>query len=165
MAQAERIASSRFSALLRGNNGVEAHCANLVTAENLSIPVITGANLLEQNISLDLAEKSTHLRYPAVHVFCERLQNTLREKFRRFSGTATLVADVRVSHEHCDSLLQQLQIYVQSITDVLDTNRGNWGSGVYHAGAYDVTYGPAKRGGKNFVQSAQVRLEVHINLD
>jgi hypothetical protein len=165
MALADRIALRSLSELLRGERGVEAQSLQVMSAENLTIPALVAANLLEQHIGMDLAEKATHQHYPSVHIYCEKVQNGLKEKFRRFSGTATLVVDVRVSHEHVGDLQQQLQVYVQSVTDVLDINRGNWGAGVYFTGAYEITYSPARRGGKNFTQAAQVRLNVQINLD
>jgi uncharacterized protein (DUF433 family) len=51
------------------------------------------------------------------------------------------------------------------VTDVLDRHRGAWGMGIFHSGTYEITFQAAKRGGKNFIQSARVRVETHVSLD
>jgi hypothetical protein len=34
---------------------------------------------------------------------------------------------------------------------------------MFYAGGYDVEFGPVKRGGKNFLQSAKVSFEVDVS--
>ena len=80
------------------------------------------ADILERNVAAELAEKTSGVRYPVVYVYCEKVVNDLREKFRTFSGTADLCVDIRVSHEHMDELQPSLQAYVEAVTDVLDKN-------------------------------------------
>jgi hypothetical protein len=36
---------------------------------------------------------------------------------------------------------------------------------MFYPGAYEVVYSPVKKGGKNYLQSALVRLEVQISVD
>ena len=115
--------------------------------------------------SADLLEKATTVTYPSFQVYCDRVVNKLNEKFRTFSGTAELVVEVRVTHEHIEELHSQMHSYVQVVTDILDRNRGTWMPGVFHAGTYEITFQPAKRGGKNFIQSARIRVETHVSLD
>jgi hypothetical protein len=93
------------------------------------------------------------------------VQNNLREKFRTFSGTATMCIEVRVSQDRVDGLEQQLQYLVEAVTDVLDGNRGTWPSGMFYGGGYEVTFSALKHGGKNFLQSAKVRFDVNISSD
>ena len=83
-------------------------------------------------MAADLAEKTSGVRYPVVYVYCEKVVNDLREKFRTFSGTADLCVDIRVSHEHMDELQASLQTYVEAVTDVLDKKRGQWATGVFY---------------------------------
>ena len=95
-------------------------------ASDIRLPLITVTDILERNVAAELAEKTSEVRYPVVYVYCEKVVNDLREKFRTFSGTADLCVDIRVSHEHMDELQPSLQAYVEAVTDVLDKRRGSW---------------------------------------
>ncbi len=147
MAQAASIVVTELTRLLQTDGGV------------------SGAEIVMGPASADLLEKATATKYPSLQVYCERVINKLNEKFRTFAGTAELVIEVRVTHEHVEELQSQLDEYVQAVTDVLDHNRGTWMPGVFHAGTYEITFQPAKRGGKNFIQSARIRVETHVSLD
>ena len=116
-------------------------------------------------MAADVAEKTSGVRYPVVYVYCEKVVNDLREKFRTFSGTAELSVDIRVSHEHMDDLQGLLQAYVEAVTDVLDKRRGQWAKGVFYSGGYEIHFGPIKRGGRNFIQSAKVDLTVNVSVE
>ena len=102
-------------------------------------------------------------KYPAVHVYCEKLSNTLREKFRTFSGKARMVVEARVSQDRLEGLERQSQLLVDAITDVLDASRGDWGAGMLYNGGYEVMYGPVKSGGRNLIQITKVTFEVDIS--
>ena len=165
MARAENLAAVRLAEILRAEDGIAAACAELLESEDARIQALTGDEVLEQHVAADLAEKGSSVRYPAIHVYCERLVNKLREKFRTFSGTATLAVDIRASNDHLDELQRQLQVYVGSVTAVLHEKRGSWPGGMFYSGGYEVVYSPVKRGGRNYLQSALVRLEVQISVD
>lgn len=164
MARTESAAVGYLTGLLRGETGVDSRIGAM-RAENIELPAISGVEILEQHVSAEIAERAGSIRYPIAHVYCDRVVNQLREKFRTFSGTAQLNVEVRVSHDHIGELQKQLRICVEAVTDVLDGRRGSWGAGMYYAGGYEISFGPVKRGGRNFIQSAVVRLEVHISVD
>ena len=103
------------------------------------------------------------MKYPVIHVYVDRVRNQLTEKFRTFSGKAHTVAEIRVSQDRIDGLEEQLRLYVDAVTGVLDTNRGSWGDGAFFAGGYEVTYEPVKHGGKNFIQIAKVGFDVDLS--
>ena len=147
MAQVAFIALNELTRLLQADGGLPAD------------------GILAGCASADLLEKATTVTYPSFQVYCDRVVNKLNEKFRTFSGTAELVVEVRVTHEHIEELHSQMHSYVQVVTDILDRNRGTWMPGVFHAGTYEITFQPAKRGGKNFIQSARIRVETHVSLD
>jgi hypothetical protein len=50
------------------------------------------------------------------------------------------------------------------LTQVLDGNRGDWGSGMYYAGGYQVAFGAVKHGGKNYIQVAKVTFEIGVSI-
>lgn len=117
------------------------------------------------NIAADLAEKSSVARYPLVQVYCERVMNQVKEKYRRFSGTVRMVAETRVSHIGIEGIEESSHFLADAITEVLDASRGGWGNGMYFGGAYEVSYGPVKPGGKNFLQVTKVSFDVEVSSD
>jgi hypothetical protein len=163
MAQIGSIVTQKLAALLSGREGVANTVPAIATTEGIELAGIAPTQIVAENIAPELIERASGARYPSVHVYCERLTNDLREKFRTFSGRARLAAEVRVSQDRLELLERRLQHYVDAITDVLDANRGDWGNGLFYPGAYEVSFGPAKHGGKNFIQTAKVTLEVNIS--
>jgi hypothetical protein len=165
MARISTITTSALIQHLNGEDGLPDKVGQLLLERESRLPQISAADILERHVAADLAEKTSGVRYPVVYVYCEKVVNDLREKFRRFSGTADLSVDIRVSHEHMDDLQPSLQTYVEAVTDVLDKKRGKWGTGVFYAGGYEIQFGPIKRGGRNFVQSAKVELTVNVSVE
>jgi hypothetical protein len=161
MAQAAVIAVNELVRILKAEDGVNSVLAAMSNDLNLACETDVFTNYA----AADLLEKLSTVRYPSLHVYCDRVVNKLGEKFRTFSGTAELAVEVRVTHEHVDRLHDLLNAYVQAVTDLLDRNRGTWAPGIFHAGTYEITFQPAKRGGKNFIQTARVRVEAHVSVD
>jgi hypothetical protein len=149
--------------LLTGPQGLNACLATLGLAENMTLTPLPQSQPVAQNVSIELAERSTDVQYPAVNVYCEKIQNQLIEKFRTFSGKAVMTIEVRVSQDRLDGIETQLQSYVDAVTQVLDQNRGDWGEGVYYAGGYEAALGPVKHGGKNFIQVGKVTFNVGVS--
>ena len=164
MAQIGTIAVKKAAGLLRAPAGLQAGLAAIAQANRVELPLIELGQIISQNVPAEVIEKSAGTKYPAFHIYCEKLQNTLREKFRQFSGTASLSVDVRVTHDRLEGLDQRLQWYVDALTDVLDTNRGDWNNGLFYTGGYTVTFQPVKHGGKNFLQTAKVSFDVQVSV-
>ena len=61
------------------------------------------------------------------------------EKFRTFSGKVRTVAEIRVSQDRIEGLEDQLRLYVDAVTQILDSNRGSWGLGAFYTGGYEAT--------------------------
>jgi len=125
---------------------------------------VSAGQMIEQNAPADLADKVVEAKYPLFHIYCEKLSNTLREKFRTFSGKARLVVEVRASQDRLDALQKQLELYVDAVTTALEGNRGDWGNGVFYGGGYEVSFSAAKHGGVNYIQAAKVSLEVDVSV-
>jgi hypothetical protein len=150
--------------MLAASDGLPASVAAVAEAANESLPPIGAAQIVAQNVAAELVERSNVVRYPSVHVYCERLSNTLREKFRTFSGKAHLAMEVRWSQDRLEGLERQVQLYVDAVTRVLDQRRGDWGSGLFYGGGYEVIFGAVKRGGKSYLQTAKITLEVDVSI-
>lgn len=116
-----------------------------------------------QNTSADIVERSTQAQYPAVLAYCDKLTNSLKEKFRNFSGKARLVVEVRCSQDRLQGLERNLEHYADAVCAVLDAARGDWQDGAFYTGGYEVSYGPVKHGGSNFMQIAKIGFEVEIS--
>jgi hypothetical protein len=121
------------------------------------------AAMLTQNVAAELAERSGTVKYPAVSVYCEKIANTLREKFRSFSGTVEMAVEVRHSQDRLEGIEDALEQYTDAVTDVLSASRGDWGDGMFYGGGYEVSFGAVKRGGRNFTHTAKVTFEVMVS--
>jgi hypothetical protein len=151
--------------MLSGGAGVGFSIAELAAKEGVEFSDIGDGQILNRNIAAELLEKAEPVQYPALYVYCDKITNSLKEKFRTFSGTAALAIEVRASHERLDELEQRIQLYTDAVTDVLSRNRGDWSPGIFYPGGYEVQFGAVKQGGKRFLQIAKVRLEVNISVD
>ena len=83
------------------------------------------------NASVEISEKTGYVHYPALLVYCDKLSNTLKEKFRHFSGKAHVVIEVRHSQDVLAGLESSAQVYVDAVCALLDDSRGDWGSGLF----------------------------------
>ncbi len=120
-------------------------------------------SVLDINVPPDLAERDRPTRYPSLVVYCDKVVNDRREKFTRFSGYAQLVIQVRLSQERLNGFQRRLQLMVEALTDVLEGIRGDWGGGMHYSGAYEITYGQVKHGGRHFLHTGTISLPVNIH--
>ncbi len=109
--------------------GISALIAQLANDTGVTLAPVPPASIVNQNVPFALAEKAQAVKYPAMYVYTDRVRNLLKEKFRAFSGKVRTVAEVRVSQDRIEGMEEQLRLYVDSVTQVLDANRGSWGAG------------------------------------
>jgi len=165
MPEIATMTTSKLMAILTGSEGVPAAVTALSQARNLSLPVVSSEQIIAQNVSPELSERSTVSSYPLVYVYCSKVVNQLREKFRTFSGDAEMVIETRISQDRLEEMQTNLQRYIDAVTQVLNDNRGDLGDGVFYAGGYDITFGAVKHGGRNFLQVAKLSLVAQISTD
>ncbi len=156
-------ATRRLAEILGGQTGLPFAISALEVRESVTLAAIEAAQVNAQNVAFEVAERTAGVSYPAVYVYCEGLANQLREKFRTFSGKAHMVMEVRVSYDKLDTLARDVQYYAAAAAEVLDSHRGEWGDGMFYAGGYEVDFGPVKRGGRNFLQSAKISFDVDVS--
>jgi hypothetical protein len=147
-----------------------AKIGNLATSK--VVQRITGANgalseaqVRKQNVAAELAERSGAVRYPVVLVYCEKIVNSMAEKFRIFSGALQMAIEVRQSSDRLEGLEDRVEATADAVTQILSANRGDWGDGMYYSGGYQVAFGPIKQGGKNFIQVAKVTFEIGASIN
>jgi hypothetical protein len=165
MLQIASATTKKLAGILASSNGVAAALAALSSQQGVALPAITPHQIIAQNVAPELSERSTVSKYPLIYVYCSKMVNDLREKFRKFSGDVQMVVETRVSQDRLDQIETHLQAYVDAITGVLDNSRGDWGDGVFYAGGYEVAFGGVKQGGRNFIQIAKVSFAVEISTD
>lgn len=165
MAQAASITAQKMVQLLTATEtGVNAAVGQLAANSGVALAPLPSTHVVDQNVPFEIAEQSKVVKYPSVHVYSDRVRNTLTEKFRTFSGKVRTVAEVRVSQDRLEGLEDQLRLYVDAVTQVLDANRGSWGQGAFFTGGYEVAYEAIRHGGKNFLQIAKVTFEVDLSV-
>jgi hypothetical protein len=153
--------TAQVASLLRATNGVGAQLAELSDQTGVAAVNLPPAQVLEQ--SAPASDAVFVERYPAIYVSCEKLTNLQSEKGRRFSGKARIVVECRVSQDRLDGLDAGSRLLADAVTEVLFLSRGNWTDSMFFGGAYEVQYGPVKRGGKNLVQAARISLDVDVS--
>lgn len=150
---------------LAASDGVPAAVEALVQQQGMNLPAIGPAQIIAQNVPSDVAEQSQMTNYPLVYVYCNKVNNLLREKFRTFSGEAQMVVEARISQDRLDQIETNLQAYTDAITQVLDNSRGDWGNGVFFDGEYEVVFNGVKHGGRNFIQTAKISFTLEVSAD
>lgn len=164
MAQTASVVAQVFAGFLSDTNtGVSSAIATAANDSGTPLAAIPSAYIVAQNMAIDIFEKSSVVKYPLVQIYSDRVRNLLTEKFRTFSGKVRTVAEIRVSQDRIEGLEDQLRLYADAVTQVLDANRGSWGQGAFYTGGYEVTFDPVKQGGKNFLQVARVTFEVDMS--
>src|SRR5277367_780860 len=127
MAQTASVVAQVFAGFLSDTNaGVSNSVATLAADSGIPLAPIPSAYIVAQNMAIDIFEKSSVVKYPLVQVYSDRVRNQLTEKFRTFSGKVRTVAEIRVSQDRIEGLEDQLRLYVDAVTQVLDSNRGAW---------------------------------------
>ena len=165
MANVGTIATSRLLQLLLTPAGLKENLAAVAEMQGLTLPPVGVKQVLTQNAAQELIERSLDVKYPTILLYCEKITNDLREKFRTFSGKAQMTLEVRVSQDRVEGLEKLLGIYVDTVTRILDQNRGDWGNGMFYTGGYEATFGEMAHGGRNFIQTGKINFEVVISID
>ena len=150
--------------LLTNKSGVHAQLQARLAAENRTIIDVPEAKVAVGHYTLDAADRAIGGKYPQMYVYCERMENSLVQKFQRFSGTLDLIIELRHSSDRLETLEEESQYYLEALLSVLENSRGEWGDGYYFGGKYEVRFEPAKPGGRHFVQTLKVKVSVQVHI-
>ncbi len=164
MAVTASVAAQKMVGFLTDiNTGVNPAVGQLANDTSVSLAPIPATRVVNQNVPVAVAEKAAGPNYPVMYVYTDRVRNLLTEKFRNFSGKVRTVTEVRVSQDRIEGLENQLRLYVDAVTQVLDANRGSWGQGAFYTGGYEVNFEPVQQGGLGVLQIAKVSFEVDFS--
>ena len=149
---------------ITGTSGVNSGLAGAVTlAGGAAVNPLSAAQVLAQNVAPNIADQNNPTQYPAISVYCEKIVNNLAEKFRTVSGSVQVAIEVRHSQDQLSGLQDALETYADAVMQVLNTNRGDWGNGMFYGGEYQAAFGAVKHGGKNFLQAAKITFEIGVS--
>lgn len=154
--------AARAATLLREETGAPARYSMIGELNGIDVPELVSDRIVAQYPPSDYGFPE---QYPAVYVYCDRVTNRMTEKGRRFSGTARLVIECRISQDRADGLEARVRALAEAVARTIEAGRGQWSDEMFQSGAYEIQYGPAKRGGKNLAQSAKVTLDVDVSGD
>ena len=151
--------------LLTANPGVAGRVAERLRESNQPVTELAAPRVVEGYAAAELMDRAQGGPYPQISVYCERVRNSLREKFNRFSGTVDLVVEVRHSQDRLEELQPRTQMFSEAVVAVLDDARGDWAEGIYYTGEYEIKFEPVRHGGRNFLQVARVRVPVEARVN
>lgn len=120
MTSLSNIATSKLVGLLSAPTGVNTSLAALAQSENVQLPPIAAKYFFTENVSSDIAEKSVEPKYTAIYVYCGKIVNNLKEKFRSFSGVIQMEIDVRVSQDRLDGIDRISQLYTDAVIQTMN---------------------------------------------
>lgn len=156
-----RLATTKVGQLILGADSPYREAQLLIGTDGATCE----AQVRMQNVAADMVEKSDPVRYPVLMVYCEKIVNNLREKFRTFSGTIQMAIEVRHSGDRLEGLEARLEAVTDAVTGILIASRGDWGDGMFYGGGYQVAFAPVKHGGRNFIQVAKVTFEIGASIN
>lgn len=149
--------------VLEGESGLGASVEALKQAYIQDERLPAAAPVVFLRTPAETQEKAWPMKYPVVHVYCDRIESRPAERLRRFSGRVRVVAEVRVSQDRLEGITQSLHHYVDGVRDVLERNTGCLKDGLYLSSEYDVQIEPVKKGGLNYLQTARIACPVLVN--
>ncbi|HLK50396.1 MAG TPA: hypothetical protein VKT49_19785 [Bryobacteraceae bacterium] len=156
-------AATKVMERITAPTGMNAGLAALTEPDSLLAAPVEAAQIRTQNVAADMAERSGAMRYPAVHIYCEKIVNDLSEKFRSFSGRVQMAIELRHSQDKLNGLQDAVELYADSIMQMLDGARGDWGDGMFYVGGYEVALTAVKQGGRNFMQAAKITFQIGVS--
>jgi hypothetical protein len=149
--------------LLAASSGLEAWVENVQIETGFPLPLVPVSQIIVSAASGELLDKVEQVGYPRVAVYTAKLENTLLEKFRSLSGTATAGIAISVSSDLIEQAEQNMHFYIEAVTDILRRNTGDWGEGLFFSGKFDLQIQPPKAGGIGFVQTAIVGCTINVS--
>lgn len=164
MSQAGSLALALLTrALTSAETGLNQRLMELSAASGRELKAVAPNRFIQANVPLDFEEKSGTAAYPAAFVYCDRIKNSLTEKFRTFSGEVVLAIDLRVSGDDASEVARDVDNYVDSVLAILHGIKGSWVDGLQYHGGYQVDYGAMKKGGANILQSVRIMVPVQVS--
>ncbi len=148
--------------ILNSQSALQNAIADVQTSDSVVLPTIPANQVILSSASPAITDIRQQIGYPRVSIYVPRVANTLLEKFRSLSGTVSVALTIGASADLVEPVEQALHYYVEIVTGILRDNTGDWGNGLFFAGAYDVQVQAPETGGSGFVQTASITCNVSV---
>jgi hypothetical protein len=158
------LAAQKLSTLLTTNNALQGAINTLATGNGVVLPSIMSSQIILTSAGPEIADKEIQLVYPRICLYSDRVKNAQREKFRTFSGSIAVVAEIWSSGNLVGQADQWIHYYVEGLTSILRANIGDWGDGFLFSGIYDVQLQSPKTGGLGYVELAKITCSLDVSL-
>lgn len=156
------LATNKLLNLLTLNNALSKALSSNAAAAGVDVPPLDPDQIITSYAPADICDLNLQLRYPRVCIYTTQLTNNQREKFRAFSGAATVTIDVWSSAELEQTTEIGLHFLAEGIAEILQANLGDWGDGFRYSGIYEIQMHAPKMGGTGFLQLARITCDVHV---
>jgi hypothetical protein len=157
------LVPQKLADLLTNSNNLQQRISTLAAACGVTIPPIPSTQVLLTSASAQIGDRDVQLTYPRVCLYTLLTKNAQTEKFRTFSGSVSVIAEVWASSSLINDADHWIHFYSGALTDILRENIGDWEDGVFFGGAYDVQFQAPAVGGFGYVQSAKVICNFYIS--
>jgi hypothetical protein len=158
------LATQKLLNLLVNNDALTSAVSVLASQANVVVPPLVSSQVILNSASNDIADKEILLTYPRVCLYSSQIKNAQREKFRSFSGSIAVVAEVWASGNLIGDSDQWIHFYVEGLTSIMRANIGDWGDGFSFSGIYDVQLQPPKVGGFGYTELAKLTCSLDVSL-
>src|SRR5580698_10622500 len=108
------LTSVVVSRLTSTTDGVNVRIGAMETADS-SLHAAGIRTIVALNASVEISEKTAYVQYPALLLYCDKLANTLKEKFREFSGKAHVVVEVRQAQDTLEGIESTVELYADAV--------------------------------------------------
>src|SRR5690348_995957 len=159
------LAARTFLSKVTDADALQQQIAAISTGMMVSVPPIPSERVVLSSIPAELADNNVQLSYPRLCIYSSSLRNSQVEKFRSFSGQVILVAEIWASGDLITEVDTWIHFYVEGLANILRSNTGDWGNGIFYSGAYDVQFQPPKQGGLGFVEAAQLTFALNVSVN
>ncbi len=159
------LAAQTFLTKLTTGCALQQQITVISSGLTLAVPAIASEQVVLSSAPAELADNNVQLSYPRVCAYSSSLRNSQVEKFRSFSGEVMLVAEIWASGDLITDVEAWIQVYVEGVANILQSNIGDWGNGMFYSGAYDVQFQPPKPGGLGFVEAAKLTFALNVSLN
>jgi hypothetical protein len=153
-------AAEKLKELLLAPDGLEQRLYAISERDMVEIPNFMPPNVVLRRAEPDFQDENAETVYPAVLVYCERLENRLERKFTAFSGRLFLVADILVTGHTLESIDGDAERVAEAVMDIVAEHHGQWTENLAFDGRLEVDFEAARQGAVNYLGRARVRLEL-----
>ncbi len=156
------LATNKLLNLLTVNDALSKAISSNAASSGVDVTPLGTQQIISSYVNPDMGDLNLQLTYPRVCIYASQVANNQREKFRAFSGTVSVTADVWSSASLEQPVETALHFYIEGIAEILQANLGDWGDGFRFSGVYGAHLQPPQVGGLGFVQLGRVTCDLHV---